>query len=199
VPVLADGAHAPGALPLEIPKLGVDWYVGNLHKWAFAPRSAGILWATPARQHSLHPPVISWGLDQGFTAEFDWVGTRDPSPFLAAPEGLSFMRELGLESIRAYNHDLAWEAARMLCERWGTKLGVSEAMVGSMVTLPLPEYLGSTREDAFRVRDALLFRNRIEAQVHAWRGRLWVRLSAQIYNAMVDYERLASALDTLCD
>ncbi len=197
VPVLADGAHAPGALPLEIPQLGVDWYVGNLHKWAYAPRSAGILWATAARQHALHPPVISWGLDQGFTAEFDWVGTRDPSPFLAAPEGLAFMRELGLESIRAYNHDLAWQAAQMLCARWGTKLGVAESMVGSMVTLPLPQSLGSTREDAFRVRDALLFRDRIEAQVHAWRGCLWVRLSAQIYNEMADYERLATAVDTL--
>ena len=38
VPVLVDGAHAPGSLALDIPSLGVDWYSANLHKWALAPR-----------------------------------------------------------------------------------------------------------------------------------------------------------------
>ena len=93
--VLVDGAHAPGVLPLDVPSLGVDWYTANLHKWAHAPRSCGFLWAAPEHQAHLHPLVISWGLDSGFTSEFDWVGTRDPTPFLSAPEGLAFLRELG--------------------------------------------------------------------------------------------------------
>ena len=106
VRVLVDGAHAPGVLPLDIPSLGVDWYTANLHKWACAPRSCGFLWVHPSRQAGLHPPVISWGLDLGFTAEFDWVGTRDPSSWLAAPEGIAFLRDLGWDDVRQYNHDL---------------------------------------------------------------------------------------------
>jgi isopenicillin-N epimerase len=43
VAVLADGAHAPAQIPLDISSLGVDWYTGNLHKWAWTPRSSGIL------------------------------------------------------------------------------------------------------------------------------------------------------------
>lgn len=194
VAVLVDGAHAPGVLPLELPALGVDWYVANLHKWAYAPRSCGFLWAPGARQTPLHPPVISWGLDQGFTAEFDWVGTRDPSPWLSAPEAIAYQRELGIDAIRSYNHALAWEAGRLLARQWGTTLPMGEAMVGAMATLPLPQRAGSTREDAARLRDALLFEERIEVQLHAWRGRLWVRISAQIYNEMSDYERLAAAV-----
>jgi len=194
VPVLVDGAHAPGAIPLDLPALGVDWYSANLHKWAWAPRSCGFLWASGKRQAGLHPPVISWGLDQGMALEFDWVGTRDPSPFLAAPEAIAFMRELGLEAILDYNHGLAWEAARVLSARWGTELGMNETMVGSMATIPLPGRMGSTPDDAARWRDALLFEDRIEIQLHAWRGRLWVRVSAQVYNDRSDVERLARAV-----
>jgi isopenicillin-N epimerase len=194
VAVLADAAHAPGMLPLDVPSLGVDWYVANLHKWAHAPRSCGILWAPPARQDGLHPPVISWGLDQGFLAEFDWVGTRDPSPWLAAPAGIAFLASIGADAARRYNHDLAWRAARELTTRWGTRLDRDEASVGSMVTIPVPDALGATADDAARLRDALLGDDRIEVQVHAGYGRIWVRISAQVYNDWSDIERLGEAI-----
>jgi isopenicillin-N epimerase len=194
IPVLVDGAHVPGVLPLDVPALGVDYYTANLHKWAHAPRSSAFLWAAPERQAGLHPLVISWGLDKGFLAEFDWVGTRDPTPWLAAPVGIAFLHDLGLETVRAYNHRLAWDAAHRLAERWGTSLGMDEASVGSMVALPLPESAGKTREDAVRLRDALLFEEGIEVQMHTRQGRLFTRVSAQVYNEMDDFERLGEAV-----
>jgi isopenicillin-N epimerase len=138
--------------------------------------------------------VISWGLDQGFTAEFDWVGTRDPSAWLAAPAGIAFLHDLGIDALRSYNHDLAWRAARMLTDRWSTDLGVGEASVGFMVTVPLPPVLGTTVDDAARLRDALLFEDGIEVQVHAACGRPWARVSAQVYNEWGDFEQLADAV-----
>src|SRR2546422_8610000 len=104
------------------------------------------------------------------------------------------MRKLGIEGVRSFNHRLAWESARFLSERLRTSFDPSESMVGSMATVPLPERMGHTKEDAARLRDALLFEDRIEVQLHAWRGRLWVRLSAQIYNEMGDVERLGTAI-----
>ncbi len=195
VRVLVDGAHAPGVLPLDVPALGVDWYTANLHKWACAPRSCGFLWAHPSRQAGLHPPVISWGLDQGFTAEFDWVGTRDPSPWLAAPEGLAFLSDMGWDAVRQYNHALAWRAAKTLTARWNTPLEIDEASVGFMATIPLPAVLGSVPADAAALRDALLTDDRIEVQVHASHNRLWARISAQVYNDWNDIEKLAAAIE----
>lgn len=195
VKVLVDGAHVPGALPLDISSIGADWYVANLHKWAMSPRSAGFLWASPETQQDLHPTTISWGLGRGMDAEFDLTGTRDPSPWLASPAGIDFMRELGLDSMRAYNHEFAWGAATMLSERWGTRLPMRESMVGTMATIPMPQRFGTTGDDAQRLKDALLYEDRIEAQVHSFGGRMWVRISGQVYNDASDLERFAASVE----
>lgn len=194
VAVLADGAHAPGAVPLDLPSLGVDWYAANLHKWAWAPRSCGLLWAAPSRQAGLHPTVISWGLDQGFTREFDWVGTRDPTPFLAAPAAIEFMESLGTAAVQCWNRELAWQAGCWLAGRWGTELGVDRAAVASMVTVALPPELGSTPAAAAALRDSLLCDDGIEVQLHASCGQLRLRISAQVYNELTDVERLDHAV-----
>lgn len=192
--VLVDGAHAPGVLPLDLPALGVDWYAANLHKWACAPRSCGFLWATPSAQADLHPPVISWGLDQGFAAEFDWVGTRDLSPWLAVPDALAYLTERNVEAAWRWNHGLAWEGASLLADAWGTVVPAGEPDIGFMATVPAPASLGTDATDAVRLRDALLFDHAIEVQVHAAYARVWVRISAQVYNERGDVERLAAAV-----
>ena len=197
VRVLVDGAHAPGALALDIPSIGADWYVGNLHKWAMSPRSCGILWADPKQSQDLHPTVISWGYGLGLTSEFDLTGTRDPSPWLAAPAGIEFMRELGLEQMRGYNHAFAWDAARTLCDHWGTSLPTEEEMVGTMATFPLPLRYGTTREDGQRLKDSLLYDHDVEVQVHGFKDRVWLRISGQVYNDKSDLERLVCAVESV--
>lgn len=194
VPVLVDGAHVPGARPLDIASLGVDWYAANLHKWAHAPRGCGILWAAPPVQPRLHAPIVSWGRGRGFRHEFEHTATADPTGFLAAPEGIALLREWDFEACVRYMHDLAWEAGEILSERWGTRVDVPRSMVGAMITVPLPERAGTTDADAARLRLALLLEDRIELQMHAWRGRLWARVSAQVYNEELDVERLAAAI-----
>ena len=44
------------------------------------------------------------------------------------------------------------------------------------------------------LRDWLLRTYRIEAAVVVFAGSLWVRLSAQAYNATADYQRLVEAI-----
>ncbi len=195
VATLVDGAHAPGMLPLDIPALGADFYTGNLHKWAMAPRSSAILWAASERQGELHPTVISWGFGHGMSAEFDMPGTRDPSPWLAAPDGIAFMQELGLDAMRAWNHRLAYGSARALAGRWDVAIPAPESMYGSMVTIPLPARFGTTSAAAEALKSALLYDERIETQIHAFKGQIWIRLAAQVYNDERDFERLRVAIE----
>jgi isopenicillin-N epimerase len=191
--VFADGAHVPGNIPVDIASLGVDWYAANLHKWAWAPRSSGILWTAPAHQASLHPPVISWGLDNGIAAEFDLLGTRDPTAHLAAPFAIAMMRELGLDDIYRYNHALAWWAGQYLSDRWGTAFTTPESMIGSMVNVRLPVQLGTTADHAELLR-AAMEADGIEIPIYPADDSLTLRVSAQIYNDRGDIERLGDAV-----
>lgn len=194
VPVLADGAHGPGNLDLDVPATGADWYVGNCHKWLCAPKGCGFLWAAPAQQAKIHPVTISHGYGQGFLAEFDWTGTRDLSAYLAVTAALEFHERIGGAALRARNRALASEGAALLAGRLGTETGGGNAATNAMglVRLPLSGNLSPAR--ALAVRERLLDAG-TDAPVNDVDGGIWLRISAQAYNTRADYERLADLLE----
>ncbi len=193
VPVLVDGAHGPGQVPLDLAMLDADWYVGNCHKWLSAPKGCAFLQARRDRQAELHPVTISHGYGQGFTAEFDWTGTVDPTAFLALPAALDFFHKLGGTALMERNRRLAAEAATLLASRLGTETGGSFEMTGSMATVRLPIRLELKRSEAVAVRQAL-YAAGVDSPVHPLVGGMWLRLSACAYNEMADYEQLAKLL-----
>jgi isopenicillin-N epimerase len=184
IAVLIDGAHAPGMLDLDIPALGVDFYVGNCHKWLFAPKGCAFLWTAPTMQAAIHPLVISHGYGGGFLAEFDWTGTRDPGTWLAIETALDFVETIGADVLRARNYQLRREAAALLCRRWAVEPPACSPFTA------LPPRL----ESAKQIRATLWDQHRIDVPAIPFAGRLWVRISAQIYNDIADYRRLGDAL-----
>ncbi|MEO9899519.1 aminotransferase class V-fold PLP-dependent enzyme [Nisaea sp.] len=192
--VLVDGAHAPGMLDLDISKIPCDWYTGNCHKWMFAPKGCGFLWSSESRRDGMHPLAISHWYEEGYIAEFDYVGTRDASSMLCMSSVLSFMDAHGPERIRAHNHALVNDAADMLAKAWKTERGAEQALTGSIAMVRLPDGLGATLEEADTLRNRLVDEFRVQIPINALTGTLWCRLSAQIYNDIGDYERLESAV-----
>jgi isopenicillin-N epimerase len=192
VPVLVDGAHAPGQVPLDLRAIGADWYAGNAHKWLFAPKGCAFLYTAPAQRAETHPVVISHGLGQGYLAEFDWTGTRDPSAFLSIEAALAAHARLGGAALMARNRDLAAAAGARLAARLGTEVAALPAMQGAMATVRLPAAGDAAQALALRRRLTALG---TDAPVVALDGALWVRLSAQAYNQPDDYDRLADLLE----
>ncbi len=198
VPVLVDGAHAPGTLDVDVSGLGADFWVGNLHKWLFAPRPAALLSVARPWRSKIRPPMVSWAVGEGFPAALEMLGTIDYTPWLAAPTGLFTMRTLGIAAVRAHNAALAAYGQRVV----GAALGLMSTSdlphpggVGaSMRVLPLPPGAADTPESATELRRRIADELRVVVPVHAWNGRGLMRLSAQVYNHADEYDRLAAGL-----
>jgi isopenicillin-N epimerase len=190
--VMIDGAHVPGQIALDLRAIGADWYVGNLHKWYFAPRSCGFLWASARTQGLTHPLAISHGYGEGFRAEFEWTGTRDVTPALATPAAIDFHQALGGAELMARNTVLAHQAATLLSQRWRTELIGPIKSFAAMATVRLPFADEASGDRANALMRELSERHRIAAAVVALEGALWVRVAAQAYNEIAEYERLAT-------
>jgi isopenicillin-N epimerase len=195
IPVLVDGAHAPGLIDLDIGALGATWYAGNCHKWLCSPKGAGFLAAADDAPWEVRPTVISHAYGQGFAAEFDKTGTRDVSAWLTVPDAIALHERLGGAALRRRNAALAREAAGAIAGELSTELGAPPAMFAAMATIRLPVTAGVAADwpTAAALRNAIWDVARIEVPVTAPGGALWLRISAQAYNDAADYAGLAAA------
>ena len=190
-PVIVDGAHAPGMVPVDVPSIGADFWVGNLHKWPCAPAGTAALWVAPRWREQICPLVVSANEPLGFPVSFDRAGTNDLSAWLAAPSALHLLASLGWDRVRAHNQALALWAQATVAEIIGVPTSELRHDAGlSLAVVPLPPGLADTHQQAQALQDRLVKRG-VEMQVPGWNGRGTIRLSAHVYNQPSDYERLA--------
>jgi isopenicillin-N epimerase len=224
VDTLVDGAHAPGFLPLDLSKIGAAYYTGNLHKWVCAPKGAAFLHVRENRRASIRPISISHGANatrrdrSRYHLEFDWTGTFDPTPWLCVPEALRFMssqlaalssqenRDGGPASWREVmrrNRELALRGRDVLCRALAIDPPAPDAMLGAMAAVPLPDGDQETAPSLYGdpLQDRLLFEHGIEVPIIPWPSppKRLLRISAQLYNEIADYEKLAEALLLHCN
>lgn len=206
VDTLVDGAHAPGMIPLDLREIGATYYTGNCHKWLCAPKGAAFLYVRRDKQSEIRPLTISHGTNSPrtdksrFQLEFDWTGTDDPTAYMCVPEAIAFMGSLlpgGWKELRQQNHQLVLQGRRLLCEALEVQPPCPEEMIGSMAVVPMPATLEN--RDFMSIHDELFDKFGIQVQVMPWpeKPRLLVRISAQIYNTLDQYEYLAKVLKGL--
>jgi isopenicillin-N epimerase len=195
IPVAVDGPHAVAMLDLKLDELDVDFYCASCHKWLSAPSGSGFLYVHPRRQSSVVPPIRSWGRPPAGSTpswrdEFTWVGTDDPSRYLAVSMAIRFLQEFGLEKFRAHGHALAAQARRLIEGMTGLEAFVPDSpdWYGTMITLPLPP------GNAAALMEAMWRRHQIEIPVIDWNGRRYIRPSFHLYNSSLDLKKLVDAL-----
>ena len=209
VDTLVDGAHAPGMVPLNLNQLGAAYYTGNCHKWLCAPKSAALLHVRRDRQKLIRPLTISHGANSQradrsrFQLEFGWPGTSDPSMALSVPEAIRFVGTLlpgGWPEIMARNRALALAARKILCDTLQISEPCPAEFIGSLAAIPLPAASRNAGPhlpfNEYPLQDTLREKHQIEVPIISWPAppERVLRISAQLYNSLPQYESLARAL-----
>jgi isopenicillin-N epimerase len=204
--VAVDAAHAPGMLDLDVSALDADFWLGNLHKWAFTPRPTALLAVAAEHRAAMRPLVVSWEQPQGFPLAQEFAGTLDYTAWLAAPAGVHLLRTLDPARVREHNTALAAEGQRLVARAVAARTGSADTQLDlardgrlgddevSMRLVPCPPGVAADATGADALRRTLATEHRVEVAVSPWRGRGYLRLSGQLYNRVEDYERLAEAL-----
>ncbi|MEA2622020.1 MAG: isopenicillin-N epimerase [Chloroflexota bacterium] len=168
--------------------------------------------------HGANAPLQAGGRSR-FQLEFDWPGTADPTPYLALATAIDFLAELepgGMEQVMAANHAMVLEGRSILEAALGQGPAdhlAPDDLLGSMATIAIPDDLDPRATDPLPDADPdvtladdplnhdLVERDRIQVPVYAWPARpalgpsrRFLRISAQRYNDLDDYRRLADGL-----
>ncbi|XP_039253741.2 uncharacterized protein LOC120330848 isoform X1 [Styela clava] len=199
VPVLIDGAHALGALSLNLTDLGADYYISNAHKWLCAPKGCAFLYVKKELQPTVKSLVVSHGFESGFQSQFLWTGLKDNTAFLSLHAVLNFWKQVGVENIRSHGRELLKKAVELLQRKWKSELIAPLVMNGFLCCVSLPSSSYSEKpdasfEDGEAIQDKLYHDYNIEVPIKCIQNKLYVRISCHLHNEIKDYEKLADAV-----
>ena len=189
-PVLVDGAQAAGAIPVDVHKLGCDFYTVSAQKWLLGPDVTGALYVRPDRLAGLRmamPSYGSWEFGDDYTYEPRADAARlDPGWIASASgvgllESLAFAEDAGEER---FEHAAAMaEHLRRMLEAAGCEV-VTEPDQATIVTWKAD---GESKAVVERLADAGVV-------VRDLPGLGWLRASCGFWTNHDDLERLVGAL-----
>ncbi|GAA0708719.1 aminotransferase class V-fold PLP-dependent enzyme [Dokdonella soli] len=99
--LVVDGVHGIGAVDETIADLGCDFFCAGTHKWIFAPRGTGLVWARADNWARLRPLIPSFSDAELYEA---WKQNR-------APRGPNVANRITPGGFQAYEHQWAMGAA----------------------------------------------------------------------------------------
>lgn len=124
--VLADSAHGPGMLNLNLHDLGADFWAGSPYKWLGAPCGCGTFYVRRDVQERLWPSVAMSGWDTLEDARrFETLGQQADPLIFALGEAVDFQNTVGKDRIQRRIQALATHLKEGLAEIPGVRLHTS--------------------------------------------------------------------------
>lgn len=128
--VVVDGAQSAPHMPIDVQKLGVDFYAFSAHKM-YGPTGLGVLYGRRSLLEVM--PPYQGGGDMVDEVSFDRITYQEPplkfeagTPMIAEVMGLGaaldYIEAIDQELIAAWEKDLLEYATRRLCEIKGLKI-----------------------------------------------------------------------------
>jgi kynureninase len=160
---LIDGYHAPGTVPVDVKKLGVDFYVAGCLKWLCGGPGNAFLYVRPELERKIEPGLTGWLAHKNpfaFSRQMEFsdgayrlMSGTPPIPSLyTAMAGLEIIQEIGMESIRRKSIGQTKKLIQKASERgFEVYTPIEDDLRGGAVSIGVP--------DAHLVKQALVMRN----------------------------------------
>jgi selenocysteine lyase/cysteine desulfurase len=194
--VLADSAHGPGMLNMNLHDLGVDFLAGSPYKWLGAPCGTGILYVKRDVQDRLWPTIANSGWDtrEGAT-RLETVGQRADPLIFALGEAVDFQTRVGKERIHRRIHSLATRLKEGLTEIPGVVLHTSmdDYLACGLTAFHVEGVPPDSMVNYLRERYNLVIRT-IGSEERGTRG---VRVSTHIFTSGGDVEKVLEGVGHL--
>ena len=202
--VLVDGAQSVSHFPVDVRRIGCDFYVFSGHK-IFGPTGIGVVFMTKEAQDSLPPWQGGGNMIKDVTfahttyseppAKFE-AGTPNIADAIGLGAALDYVSRLGRERIAAYEHELLHYATGRLTAIDGLRLiGTAREKVGVLSFVleghdPIEVGKALDRE-GFAVRAG---HHCAQPSLRHFGVEATVRPSLAFYNTHAEIDRLAAAI-----
>lgn len=199
---LIDGYHGPGTIPVDVKKLGVDFYIGGCLKWLCGGPGNAFLYVRPDLATELQPSLTGWLSHKSpfsFSSEMEQTkgsyrfmsGTFPVPALYTAFAGLDIIKNIGISEIRKKSLYQTNMIIRKAMERnFPIFTPTEEERRGGAVSLILPH--------AFQVKQAL---ENAGFKIDFRKGRGsecdLIRIGPHFYTRNEEIEKLFSAIDTI--
>jgi len=107
--LVVDGVHGFGSTNEAVATLGADYFCAGCHKWMFAPRGTGIVWARPENWARLSPLIPDFSEIDCYNA---WIEGRPR-------KGPTTAERMTPGGFQAFEHQWGMRAAFEMHERMG--------------------------------------------------------------------------------
>jgi selenocysteine lyase/cysteine desulfurase len=208
VVTVIDGAHALGALSLDLPELGCDFYATSGHKWLNGPPGTGVLYI---REAGLNPCKLDTiiaekipNIDkEPITTQLQIRGCNNTPSFAGMIDSAAFADDLGRDVIEQRILDLSTHAKRRVIEAWGSGALVSpgpdarDLCSGMTSFVPSSDKAAAFKQDFINKVVKLLW---TESRIYVRSvpiptstqpgTRFVIRVSTHIFNTYSDIDRL---------
>jgi len=200
--VLLDTYQSLGTVPIDVQALGVDMVCGGSVKWLCGGPGAGYLYMRPGLLESFEPGITGWAAHaepfqfekgpQRYREDGPWRmlhGSPAVPALLAATAGYEIVKEVGVETIRAYSVQMSESLRRNMLERGFAIPSPEDPSVrGGTLTIGLnDEEVGTAYVAALAEREILV----------DYRPGAGIRVSPHFYTRMEELDQFAEAMSEI--
>lgn len=225
---LVDSSHGIGLIPnLSISSFEPDFFVSNLHKWWYIPKSCSVLYVSAKYHGVIEPQSVSYiySHDKDYIKTDEEINSRSDSErlqlidkfwfsgyqnqpnILLIEDVKKFRNEVcgGELEIAKYCNALAHKIGETIWKDDDNKFPADKESVTSMVNIRVPyeKWIGPEYELVTVAKWLGEITKEISRKHHTFVSmfkhddKVWVRFSTQIYNELEDFEYASNAIEVV--